>query len=241
MPNNSGQEFFNFPSGPTYYEFWEDWNVELSVGTADKWTLSQLGAAGTAVLTTDAAGGVCVFATTAADTKGPEIQGNMETFSLVQGKTTDFICKLQHSIVLTDTWSLGLGITDTSVSHATSGALASVNTQTDFVGFIKPEADSGVYGVVIRDSTQVIVTGSLATLVNATDVVLGYRVSMDADTAGKGVVQFYVNGLAIGSPVSSLTMPYSAEEILTPTFALAARSSTGSTAQMDYIGVRQQR
>lgn len=242
MPRTStGYEWFNFPSGPTWYEFREDWNVELTVGTADRWTLSQIGAAGTAVLTTDAAYGVCVLATTAADNKGPQIQHNMETFTLLQGKKTDFMTKLQHSVVLTDNWVTGLGITDTSVMHATDGTLANCNTSSDFVGFVKPEADTGVYGCIIRDSVVVGVTGALATLSNATDVVLSFRVDMDAATAGKGTVTFWVNGGSPAGALTSLTMPYSAEEVLTPTLAFIARSATGSTITSDYIFARQER
>lgn len=235
-------QFANFPSEPTYLLFWEDFETTSGADSAATWltlgwTLT-VKTAGTAVTgDTDGVNGIVTLATTAADNNGPQLQRLSETFSLSTGKNTKFLARLQHSIVLTDTWSIGLALTDTTIQHATDGTLANVTDCTDFIGFCKPEADTSVYGIIRRDGTQA-ATGALATLANATNVVLGFEVRMDPTTAGTGSVVFSINGVNV-AVLNSITLPYSAEETLAPGVALTARSATGSSMVVDYIGAMQ--
>lgn len=234
--------FYNFPNEPEFFQFWEDFETTSGADSAATWltlgwTLS-VKTAGTAVTgDTDGVNGIVTLATTAADNNGPQLQRLSETVGLRTGTNTKWISKLQHSIVLTDTWSAGLALTDTTIQHATDGTLANVTDCTDFIGFVSPEADTGLYGIIRRDGVQA-ATGNLATLANATNVVLAYEIVMHPTTAGTGYVRFFVNGAPVGR-LDSATMPYSAEETLAPAVALTARSATGSTMIMDYMGVLQ--
>lgn len=237
--------FDNFPGDPTDYVFWEEFDVTSGADSAATWlvkgwTLSQLGSAGTAAtLDTDAEFGQALLSTTAADNKGPELQLLSESVALRAGKTTRFLARIKHSVVLTDTFFIGLALTDTSISHATDGTLANVTTATDCVGFVSAEADASLYGIVRRDSTQA-ATGAMATLADATWVDVAFEVKMDPTTAGTGTVRFWVNGAPTGT-LTSTTLPHGAEEMLTPSIALAARSATGSTMHVDFVGVSQTR
>lgn len=239
------QMFKNFPGKPSEFVFWEDFETTSGADSAATWltlgwTLSQLGSAGTAAtLDTDAEFGQVLLSTTAADNKGPELQRLSESIALRAGQTTRFLARIKHSVVLTDTFFIGLALTDTSISHATDGTLANVTTATDCIGFVSPEADTNLYGIVRRDSTQA-ATGALFANTDATWVELAFDVTMDPTTNGTGTVRFWVNGVPYGT-LRSTTLPYGAEEMLTPSIALASRSGTGSTLHVDYVGVSQTR
>jgi hypothetical protein len=241
---NSGFQWYNWPNAPVYHEFFDDF--EKGGGT-DATTLLTRGwdrdvDTGTTVMTTaDGVGGVMTLATTAADNKWAQLQQENETFALTQGKKTWFTCRLQHSIALTDVWAVGLFLQDEAILDTTGAAtgVAANMAVSDGVFFCSPEADAGVYGCVLRDSVLA-VTGSISTMANATYKVLSFVVEMDASTAGKGTVKFYADGVEVGQ-ISSTTMPYSAEETLSVAMALIARSATGSTLTVDYIGARQER
>lgn len=255
MPNTRTNAFwYNFPSGPTYYEFFDDFDVDhLTTGltgssSATGWLVAGWDLdvdTGTVVTTTptDGVNGTVVLSTTAADNKWAQIQRNTECFALTAGKKTDFLVRLQHSIALTDVWVAGLFLQDEAILDTTGGTTGvAVNMAvSDGVFFCSPEADAGVYGCILRDSVMVGITGPLLTMSNATNATLSFTVDMDAATPGKGSVTFFVNGQAVGSILTSLTMPYSAEETLAPAVALIARSATGSTLTVDYVGARGER
>lgn len=230
--------WYGFPGNPQWFETpLEDWSNEYDAITAGQspWVGTAL-AGGTLIQTVDLTGGIARFGNAAnTDNSGYQIQRDMETVALVQGKKTEFTIRLRASDITNVNFFAGLAITDTTVLHATTGTLAGSVTASDAVGFISPEGEDGVYGVVIRDSSQVIVTGSLATLADGTWATLAFRVTMDSATAGKGSVQFAVNGTWIGdNNATSTTMPYDAEEYLTDTFAMAARAASTMTVDLDW-------
>lgn len=228
--------FANFPNAPTWYEFWRDFDNEQDI---DAFTGTAL-ASGTGAVTVDAAYGVYRIANNASDdNSGFQIQGDMETFTLLQGKQTDFTCRATLSVVDESEFYCGLSITDTTIIDG-GGTLAIGDlTPSDQVGFYKPDGSANIYGTITRDSV-LSATGALGTLTAATAVTLSFSVVMDPNTAGKGYVIYYINGVPVGR-LDSTTMPYSAEEVLTPSVAYNSGTTSAQTCDIDFVGARQQR
>lgn len=232
----TGSEWYNFPGQPTWFEFWDDFLSEEGV---TNFTSTAIASGATAV-TTDEKFGVLSFANNGTDdNSGAQIQGDMEMVSLATGKKTDFMARFQASDVDASSFFLGLSITDTSIQHATTDTLAGGLTITDGIGFYSPDTEGNIYGVIRRGSVQAN-TGSLASLADATYATLSFRVEMDASTAGKGTVYFYKDGVLLGS-LTSTTMPYDSEEILTPSIAWKTTAASAQTAKADFCGARQER
>lgn len=238
------QQFANFPNGPDWYTFFEEFDNEyaltssLPVSASSPWVGSAL-SSGTYAMSTDEKFGVAVLSGAATtDNSGAQIQVDMEAFSLVAGKMVDFICRAKLSDGTEDELFMGLGITDTTFLDGT-GTLAGGLTHTDSIGFYKPDGETNIYGVVRRDSVNA-VTGAIP-LTGTSYNVFAFRVIMDPVTNGTGTVVFYLNGSEVGR-LTSANMPYDSEEILTPTIAFVSGNSTGTkTATVDYVGVRQER
>jgi hypothetical protein len=235
-PNNVWQ-FQNFPSGPDWFVRFHDFDNEDDIAN---YTVTAI-ASGSGAVTVDERFGVYrISANAASEDSGAQIQGDMEAVSLVQGKVTEFITRVKPSVADQSTVFAGLAITDTSILHATNGALASMLTITDGVGFAKPDGESSLYGCIVRDSVLA-VTGPLVTWEAAAYSVLSCRVTMDDTVAGKGRADYYVNGVHVGT-LNSTTMPYDSEEILTQSIAYQSGDATGTdTFDIDYVGVRQER
>lgn len=243
MARSLTTRFANFPNGPDWYEFIEDFDNEyaltsnLPVSASSPWVGTAL-SSGTFAQSTDEKFGVAVLSAAATtDNSGAQIQADMETFSLVANKWTEFLCRYKLSDGTQDEAMVGLCITDTTLLDGT-GTLAGGLTFTDGVGFYKPDGESNVYGFVKRDSV-LLATGAYA--ITATN----YNVfSMRADmspTNGAGRILYYVNGVCIGS-LDSQTLPYDAEEILTPSIAMNSGDASGTkTMTVDYFYARQER
>lgn len=228
--------FANFPLGPDWAEFFCDFFTEEDETLFTKTALNS----GTGAVTVDEKHGVYrQSGATTTDNSGSQIQLDMEGFSLVAGKETQFFAHgARCSDGTQDEFFCGLAITDTTLCDGT-GTLAGGLTHTDSIGLYKPDGESNVYGVVRRDSVQ-LATGAYA--IDATEFnTFAFKVTMDPNTAGKGVVAFYVNGEYIGQ-INSDTLPYDSEEILTPSLAFNTGNDTGTkTCDWDYVGARQER
>ena len=227
-----GQLWHQFPSGPHYY-FWEDFDEETSTSPAE-WSGTAI-ASGTAVMTVDELGGVVRLANNGTDDdSGFQIQTDMELFALQASKELRFLSRLKTSDVTQTSFFVGIAITDTTIQHATTDTLAAGLTITDGIGFYKPDGEATIYGVIVRDSVLV-ATGTLKALTDATYHVLAFKVEM-TDTAGKGTVYFYIDGVELGRN-SSTTMPYSSEEILTGALSWKSTEAAANTCDVDSIGV----
>jgi len=234
---NNVYQFANFPSGPDWYVIFHDFDNENDI---DAYTVTAISSGSGAVTTDEKFGVYRISAAATTEDSGAQLQGDMETVSLNTGKVVEFICRVKPAVADQSTFFAGIAITDTSVLHATDGSLANALTITDGIGFVKPDGESNLYGVIRRDSVQA-ATGAIATVTASSYSTLAFRVTMDDSTAGKGRVDFYVDGVYAGR-LDSTTMPYDSEEILTDTVAYQSGDASGTdTFDIDYIGVRQER
>ena len=238
-------QFSNWPNAPKYYVFWEDFGKEypltsnLPVTATSPYSATALNT-GTFAQTTDEGLAVAVLSGAATtDNSGVQLQGDMETFSLIAGKRVRALTRWKCSDGTEDEVYFGIGITDTTFIDG-AGTLAAGLTHTDSVGVYKPDGEANLYGVVRRDSVNVIVTGAVPITATSYNTI-GFEVLMDPTTAGLGYFNFFVNGTQYTGG-SSTVMPYSAEEILTPTFAFLTGNATGTkTCTVDFMGVMQER
>lgn len=232
--------FANFPEPPTYFTQWEDWNDEYTLtAAASPWIGTAL-SSGTGVLTTDEQYGVLRLSGNAtSDNSGYQVQRDMETAALLTGKKTRFMCRVKLSDATNSHFFAGLSITDTTVLDG-ADAVAGL-TASDCVGLFKAD-DAATLALVVKRDSVVVASTSFATLEDATYYWLAFEVNM-SNTAGTGTVRAWVyngttGGLLFSSGgVTSSTMPYSGEEILTETLALVSGNATGTkTADIDCIG-----
>lgn len=216
------------------YDFDNEQTIDAFTGTA----LSS----GTGAVTVDRKFGVYRLSGAATtDNSGFQIQGDMETFSLVAGKKTRYETLLQTSDATESEVLAGLCITDTTLIDAGGTFAVADLTFTDGIGFYKPDGATGFYAFVIRDSTIVASAGPFHTLANDTNVRLGFEVRMDSNTAGKGKALFYINGSLVAG-LDSTTMPYDSEEILSPSVAYNTGDNLGTkTCDVDYVRASQDR
>jgi len=245
--SNTPTQFANFPAGPDYYHFFDDFDDELAltsnlpVAASSRWIGTAL-SSGTFAQSTDEKFGVAVLSGAATtDNSGAQIQADMETFSFVTSKQTDFIVRLKLSDATQDEFFAGLAITDPTLLDGT-GTLAGGLTHTDSIGFYKPDGGTDVYLVVRRDSVNV-ASFSVGAVAADTYAVFAFRVEMSS-TAGTGVVRAAKDGnwVTTSGGAYSTTIPYDSEEVLTPSIAFNTGDNSGTkTMTVDYVGARQER
>lgn len=231
--------FARFPElDAEFYIFNRDFDNEQDI---DAFTGTALNS-GTGAVTVDRKFGVYRMSGAATtDNSGYQIQGDMETFSLVAGKRTRFETQLQTSDATESEILAGLCITDTTLIDAGGTFAVADLTFSDGIGFYKPDGATGFYCFINRDSTLVGSAGPFHTLANDTNVRLGIEVRMDPNTAGKGKALFYINGQQVAG-LDSTTMPYDSEEILTPSVAFNTGDNLGTkTCDVDYVRAAQER
>jgi hypothetical protein len=239
-------QFNNFPLGPDWFVFWDDFNDEYAltsnepVAASSPWVGTAL-SSGTTAFSTDEKFGVMVLSGAATtDNSGSQVQGDMETISFNAGKKVRFLARLKLSDGTEDEVYAGLGISDTTFLDGT-GTLAGGLTHTDSVGFYKPDGSTDIFFVVRRDSINSTIGPFSSRIVAATYAVLAFEVEMDPTVAGRGVARAYIDGVSLGS-LNSDTFPYDTEEILTPTLAFVSGNATGTkTCTVDYAGAAQER
>ena len=228
----------NFPGSPAWYAPVYEFDNEQGI---DPFTTTAL-SSGTGAVTTDENLGVYTLSGAATtDNSGFQLQGDMETVSLNLGKKVLFMERLKGSDATESEYFAGLSITDTTMLSGTGTlAIASV-TMSDAIGFYKPDGQATYYGVIIRDSVLTSVGPFATSMADDTYLRLSFEIQMDGTTAGKGTVNFYMNNVQVGQ-LTSTTMPYDTEEILTPATAFVTGNNTGTkTAKVDYIGVAVER
>lgn len=249
--NSSPTRWKQFPLPPRCYEFWEDFDDELAltsnepVAASSGWIGTAL-SSGTTAFSTDAENGVVVLSGAATtDNTGSQLQRDMEFAALLTGKTTRVMIRAKLSDFTNSHAFAGLSITDTTVLDG-ADAIAGL-TPTDCIGFFKPDDAATIYMVAKRDSVAVANT-AVASLSDDTYYWFVFEVQMDASTAGKGTIQAWVfNSLTLlmlgqTGPVNAVNLPYSGEEILTPTLALVSGNATGTkTMTVDSFGLLQER
>lgn len=197
---------------------------------------------GTGAVTVDRKFGVYRMSGAATtDNSGFQMQGDMETISLVAGKKTKGEWIVQTTDATQSEILAGYCITDTTLIDAGGTFAAADLTFSDGIGFYKPDGETGFYCFVMRDSVIVASAGPFGTLANDTDVRLGVEIRMDSNTAGKGKALFYINGGLVAG-LDSTTMPYNTEEVLTPSGAFNTGDNVGTkTCDWDYIRIYQER
>lgn len=238
--------FAQFPAPPRAYVFWDDFDDELAltsnlpVAASSGWIGATKGS-GTVSFATDEEYGVAVLSGQATtDNSSAQMIRDMETAGLIAGKTTRFLSRFKLSDATNSHSFAGLTLTDSTILDGADG-IAGL-TASDCVGFFKPDDGASIDLVVVRDSV-VTCRSTVATLADATYYWFAFEVQMDPTTAGKGMARGWVfnsNGVLVGQsgPVSSVTMPYSTEEILCPAVAMVSGNNTGTkTMTVDAIGM----
>lgn len=238
--------FNNFPLGPDWFVFWEDFNDEYAlasnepVAASSPWIGTAL-SSGTFAQSTDEKFGVAVLSGAATtDNTGSQIQGDMEFIALVAGKRTRFMTRLKLSDATQDEVLAAIAITDTTLIDGT-GTMAGGLSHTDSLGAYKPDGSTDIFFYVRRDSVNTNIGPFSSKIVAATYAVIAFEVEMDPVVAGRGKMSCYIDGTQVGV-ITSDTFPYESEEVLTPSIAFVTGDALlTKTCTVDYIGVAQER
>jgi len=227
-----------FPSNPPWYQILYEFDNEQGI---DPFTGTALSSGSGAVTTDEKYGVYLISGNATSDNSGFQIQGDMETFSLNLGKRSIYTARVAtNDATESEIWA-GPSITDTTMLGGAGTLTTTAITMTDAIGFYKPDGSTRFYGVVLRDSVLTSVGPFDYTTAADTYVTLSIDVSMDSVTAGKGVVNFYINGVQKGQLASS-ALPYDSEEILTPAVAFVTGDNLlTKTLKVDYVGIGIQR
>jgi hypothetical protein len=179
--------------------------------------------AGSTVGLIHSVGGVVECATDASgSTASAQFQSNSEVNLLAAGKPAFFEARLNVSDATAPALAVGCAKTNTTLI---------AGTITDGVWFSKAAGSTSVSFNLAKASTVTTVT-NVATLANGTNVKLGFIFD------GNGNVTPYVNGLAVGNPVTT-NIPNT--QTITPSFAIQAGASAVKKLDVDYYQLMQVR
>jgi hypothetical protein len=224
---------FQFPHGPKKHIFATTF---LDTQGWDSFPI----AGGSVTPINTAVGGVVRFANASGtDNSGAQMQWPWETFGLSAGQELEFLIRMRTSEITETALFFGLGVYDATFFGGGAGTAAL--TASDAVGIFKPDGSSVPTILVWRDSSLVL-SDSLPALVANEWTSFGYRVTMDASTAGKATVSgFSTDGASVTQTSWSVTttFPYADEEYLTPTLAAVSGSTSNFTCDVDWVTVAQ--
>lgn len=216
---------------------WEDcpilaWVSDPSVGchffhdfvgldkSTESWIATQA-TSGTMTAGVLAGGTAALSAGAATDNQGINVQLAGGAFVPTAGKDIWYETRLKCSQVAVQFYA-GLAVIDTTL--IASGAIA----HSDSIGFSSVTDDGVLLGNVRASSSSTTTTGT--TLVADTYVRLGFKLT------GVSSVTFYVNGVAVGSAVTT-NIPSAA--VLTPSFVCQATGSGTPIVNVDWCRVFQ--
>ena len=232
-----------------YFEFWDDFTKKypltsnLPVTASSPYNGTALNT-GTFAQTSTITGGVAVLSGAATtDNSGVQIQTDVSFASLVKARKSHWQAMLKCSDGTQDEWLGGIFTADTTLLDGTGTTANLASTFSYGVGFYKPDGESNVYGVIVRNSVLVYTTPAYAITAPTSNNHYYWVVAMDPTTSGTGDVYFYVNGtlINIGSKTVT-TMPYDSEIVMAPAISFLTGDNTGTkTMTLDYHGYLQER
>lgn len=208
----------NVGQDPDLCVYFNDFLVSQNYNAAD-WVVTETQAGATQAIAADVLNGALALVNSAADDDVNQIQSAEQAWRLTLGKRVWFECKLNVSDATQSDIFVGLATTDTSIIAGT----------TDSVGFRKL-GGSAVVSSITEDAT-VETTNTAATMVSATDIVLGFYWD------GKNNVKFYVNR----SSVSEHTTNIEQTNQLALTVTLQNGEAVAKTLNVDYLYIAQER
>jgi hypothetical protein len=196
-------------------EFMDDF-VGLVTG-ASAWVTTQA-TSGTATAGSLAGGTAALNAGATTQHQGIQMQRGGSHLVPALGKHIWFECRAKVNVLQAE---LLFGLFDTDATLVTAGALHA----TDGIGFQCLTSD-GVILPVVKSASTATTGASVATLTAATYVRLGFVLTWSATLQQ---VQPYVNGAAVGNPITT-NIPTVA---LTPSFVCQSGAGAGSNPQVD--------
>lgn len=205
---------FILPDMTSAHVYWEDFDYY----TAADWVVTEVGAA-TQVLA-DGDGGLLLITNAAADDDSSFNQKVGESFTFETGKKAWFEARFQVSDATQSDVVVGLQITDTTPLDVTDG-----------IFFIKNDGAATVDFLVEKNNTAT-TTSSVATLVDATDIRLGFFWD------GVDKILIFVDGVAVNS---SVTTNLPDDEALTISFGIQNGEASAKTMTVDYIVAAKER
>jgi hypothetical protein len=219
--NSKARKWFNdMPQafvGPEYVEQWYDF-VEVADDETNLYTVVKDSGASVAIAADTANGRLLLTSAATTDNDGASIQGN-EIWLPAAGRTIWFETRLQVSTAADMDVYAGL-----TVNFATNPE--AVLAAADRIGFQINEADASILCKTEAGGTETS-TDSGVDAVNATDVILGFKV------IGTTQVEFYVNRNLVATHTTNIPTTE-----LTFGFCEISGTATGTLSMsIDYIGV----
>lgn len=219
------------------FEFWDDFNDEYAAGPvtgSSPWisTLLSSGTASQASTAADQAHGVIILGGAATtDNSGAQIQADMQYVQMVAGKRYEY--RVRHKMLdgTQDEFFSGVAVADTTLLDGT-GTLAGGLTNTDCIGFYKPDGAALLYGVVRGASVQ-LATGGIAydpTLMHD----MWWRLDVNPSDVTIGDITFFLDGVSIGTLHGAIPLN---TVFLSPAHAFVTGDNLlTKTNTVDYIG-----
>lgn len=194
-----------------YFNDFDDYN-------AADWTVTEVGTATQALA--DGDGGLLLVTNSAADDDSSFNQKVGASFLMEFGKKSWFEAKFQVNDAIQSDIVIGLQIADTTPLDVTDG-----------IFFLKSDGANTVDFIVEKDSVAT-TTASVATLVNDTDIRLGFYYD------GINKITIFVDGVEVAA---SITTSLPDDEVLAVTFGLQNGEAASKTMTIDYIQAAKER
>ncbi len=234
--SNLGNPFENFPRMPSRsgmcFDFVSDEELVAFVNTAVT--------TGTAAVRDDIQhGALRISGAATTDDSGASLQVDAESLALKADKITRYLARVR----LGETTSTNVDVQSEFIAglcvHDTTGTPPLGAGMTDGIYFRKSDGAATIDCVVERDSVESVLA-AVATLAKDVWYDLAIEVIMSS-TAGTGEAIFKINGTEVGR-IKSTTMPYEAEEILSPSVEFISGDATGTKfLDVDFLAADQQR
>ena len=190
---------------------------------AGDWTVTVVGVTPTAAIT-DGAFGRLLLTTTGADNDGIQLQKVGEAFLPIAGKKMWFKTKFQLSDATQSDFLFGIAVTDTTAIVAAGDGV------TDGIFFQKDDGAATVDLYCQKDTTtgQTSAT-SIATVVDATDIELGFEYDGGTD------IKYFVDGVHKGTLSLSTAAGFLPDTECRVTMAFLTGAAAVKTCNIDYV------
>jgi hypothetical protein len=217
--NSTNKKRLVYPAiGPDVYQINEDFVYSAQVAATNfsaGWTITLVGAS--TIRLEDAVGGAMLITTTALENDGVNAQIIGESFELTSDQHLFFgLYGIKIDNATQSDFFAGLAITDTDI----------LGGVTDRIGFEKLDGAVDLKFMLEKDSVETL-TDSAIDVANAT--AFDIEMYWDGDA---GTVEFFVNGVSVGSPVTT-NLPN--DEFLRPTIQFLTGEAVAHTFQADKL------
>lgn len=225
----------------TFRKFWEnrpradfiEWFndfLKSSDYTAADWTITN-GGSPTIAIATGTKGGILSAATGGTDTNSTSHQDDVEAFKFELGKAFEFEAKFALDDVVDSIFMIGLAVTDSTPLDAT-----------DRMVFRKNDTENTLNFQVTKDGSTVDELADFATLVNNTQVKVGFyydgKIAQDAaPNQPAATIDVFLNDVRVGA-VAVTNAP---DTEMAVTFHVVTGKTGAVAALIDYIRVVQER